>query len=87
MKAAGGVSAACVVAALVAVCVIMLPVRAFVDSTRFPASPGSHTYSALGSGEGAMRGDMVRRLEAMPGRPPGFRAIPSRGLHHNGMGI
>jgi len=54
--------------ALVAVCVIMLPVRAFVDSTRFPVSPGSHTYSALGSGEGAMRGDMVRRLEAMPGR-------------------
>ncbi len=54
--------------AIVAVCVTMLPVRAFIDSTRFPPSPGIHAYSAFGSGEGAMRADMVRRLEAIPGR-------------------
>jgi hypothetical protein len=54
--------------AVIAVCVTMLPVRAFVDSTRNPKTPGSHTFSALGSGEGAIREDMVRRLDAIPGR-------------------
>jgi hypothetical protein len=54
--------------AVVAVCLVMLPVRAFVDSSRFPVGPGFHFFSALGSGEGAMRADMVRRLHDIPGR-------------------
>jgi hypothetical protein len=54
--------------AAVAACVFMLPVRAFVDSTGSPPEPGRHTYSAMGSGEGAIRGHLLRRLEAMPGR-------------------
>jgi hypothetical protein len=54
--------------AVVAVCVVMLPLRAFVDSTRFPATSYFHTWSALGSGEGTKRGDIGRRLESAPGR-------------------
>jgi len=53
----------------VTVCVIMLPVRAFVDSRIIQRMrPGMHTFSALGTGQGQWRADILRRLRAMPGR-------------------
>jgi hypothetical protein len=54
-------------------CLIMLPVRAFVDSNMVQRMrPGMHTFSALGNGQGGngqgmWRADILRRLQAIPG--------------------
>ena len=53
----------------IAICVVMLPVRAFVDSTRLPGTvPGQHAYSALGPEGGVWRAAILRRLESTPGQ-------------------
>ena len=53
----------------VTACLIMLPVRAFVDSTKIQSmKPALHIFSALGAGQGLWRADVLRRLRAMPGR-------------------
>lgn len=55
--------------AVVATCLIMLPVRAFVDSTTIPSDmPAYHIFSALGSGEGVVRANLLKRLNAIQGR-------------------
>ncbi len=54
--------------AVVLACILILPVRAFLDSTRFPStSAGLHAWSAQGSGQGVWRANILRRLESMPG--------------------
>lgn len=53
----------------VTACLIMLPARAFVDSTKIQSMrPALHIFSALGVGQGLWRADILRRLQAMPGR-------------------
>ena len=53
----------------VTACVIMFPIRAFVDSTRIQSwSPGLHTFSALATQQGLWRANVLRRLQGMPGR-------------------
>lgn len=55
--------------AVVMTCAIMLPVRAFFDSTAIPpASPASRMFSAQGPGEGIARERLLRRLSATEGR-------------------
>jgi hypothetical protein len=55
--------------AVIAACVLMLPVRIFCDSTGFlSATPGIHTWSSQGSGQGAWRANILRALESKPGR-------------------
>lgn len=51
----------------VVTCILMLPIRAFVDSRYLPGTnPGQHTWSALGSDQGEWRANLVRRLDEMP---------------------
>ena len=53
----------------VTACLVMLPVRAFVDSTKIQSlRPAMHIFSALGVGQGWWRADILRRLQAIPGR-------------------
>ena len=53
----------------VTACLIMLPIRAFVDSTKIQSwSPGLHTFSALATQQGLWRAHILRRLQEMPGR-------------------
>lgn len=48
--------------------VIMLPIRALVDSRHLPnTEPGHHSWSALGGNQGAWRAGMVRRLNQISG--------------------
>ena len=55
--------------AVVATCLIMLPVRAFVDSTTFPSdAPMMHVFSALGPEEGIFRANVLKKLTSMDGR-------------------
>jgi hypothetical protein len=52
----------------VVTCIVMLPIRAFVDSRYLPSTkPGNHTWSALGTDQGELRANLLRRLEAIPG--------------------
>jgi hypothetical protein len=55
--------------AIVATCVLMLPIRALVDSTHLPNThPGDHIWSCCGYPEGRWRARILDRLEREPGR-------------------
>lgn len=48
--------------------IMMLPIRAFVDSRHLPHTrPGHHSWSSLGGDQGAWRAGIVGRLNQIPG--------------------
>lgn len=55
--------------AAVAACVLMLPIRAFIDSTKLPNThPGDHIFSCCGYPEGRRRAQIAARLDSGPDR-------------------